>query len=191
MVFSLAVGFLCLELLTGLLSTESLALPDTLWASQVVLVLKNLPASAGEPETGIRPLGREDPPEEGMATHSSILAWRIPWQRSLVGYSPWCCKESGHDWGDLAHTHAVLYYLIYISGLKNTAVSYKKAYLTNFAYLYFFRSFVTPSSSYLLCKVIYTGLGEFSLFSVRKTAQSTWQFPACSPFLPHSADQQR
>ena len=78
MVFSLAVGFLCLELLTGLLSTESLALPDTLWASQVVLVLKNLPASAGEPETGIRPLGREDPPEEGMATHSSILAWRIP-----------------------------------------------------------------------------------------------------------------
>ena len=80
MVFSLAVGFLCLELLTGLLSTptESLALPDTLWASQVMLVLKNLPSSAGEPETRIRPLGREDPLEEGTATHSSILAWRIP-----------------------------------------------------------------------------------------------------------------
>ena len=28
-----------------------------------------------------------------MATHSSILAWKIP-QRSLAGYSPWCCKES-------------------------------------------------------------------------------------------------
>ena len=33
-------------------------------------------------------LGREDPLEEGMATHSSILAWRIPRQRSLAGYSP-------------------------------------------------------------------------------------------------------
>ena len=29
-----------------------------------------------------------------MATHSSILAWNIPWQGSLMGYSPWGCKES-------------------------------------------------------------------------------------------------
>ena len=33
------------------------------------------------------------PLEEEMATHSSILAWKIPWQRSLVGYSPWSHKE--------------------------------------------------------------------------------------------------
>ena len=39
-----------------------------------------------------RPLGQEDPLKE-MATHSSILAWKIPWQRSLVGYSPWSHKE--------------------------------------------------------------------------------------------------
>ena len=38
-------------------------------------------------------LGWEDPLEEGMATHSSILAWRIPWTGSLAGYSPWCCKQ--------------------------------------------------------------------------------------------------
>ena len=44
-------------------------------------------------ETRVRSLGWEDPLEKGMATHSSILAWRIP-QRSLVGYSPWGCKES-------------------------------------------------------------------------------------------------
>ena len=39
----------------------------------------------------VQSLGGEDPLEEEMATHSSILAWRIPWtkeQRSLVGYSP-------------------------------------------------------------------------------------------------------
>ena len=39
-------------------------------------------------------LGWEDPLEKGVATHSSIFAWRIPMDRSLVGYSPWGCKES-------------------------------------------------------------------------------------------------
>ena len=39
-------------------------------------------------------LDGEDPLEEEMPTHSSILAWRIHGQRSLVGYSPWGCKES-------------------------------------------------------------------------------------------------
>ena len=34
------------------------------------------------------PLGLEDPLEKGTATHSSILAWRIPWTGSLAGYSP-------------------------------------------------------------------------------------------------------
>ena len=47
--------------------------------SQVVLVAKNLPASAGDISTAGSISGREDPMEEGMATHSSILAWRRPW----------------------------------------------------------------------------------------------------------------
>ena len=38
--------------------------------------IKNLPAMR---ETQVRSLGREDPLEKGMATHSSILVWRIPW----------------------------------------------------------------------------------------------------------------
>ena len=47
-------------------------------------------------ETWVRSLGREDPLEEGMATHSSILAWRIPKATPcrLVGYSHWGCKKS-------------------------------------------------------------------------------------------------
>ena len=44
----------------------------------MVPVVKNLPANAGE-ETRVQSLGQEDPLEEGMTTHSSILAWRIPW----------------------------------------------------------------------------------------------------------------
>ena len=41
--------------------------------------VKNLPAKQETQETWIQSLGQEDPLEEGMATHSSILAWRIPW----------------------------------------------------------------------------------------------------------------
>ena len=55
-------------------------------ASQVVLVIKNLPANAGDVEMRIwLSLGGEDPLEEGMATHSSILAWRIPWTEEPGG----------------------------------------------------------------------------------------------------------
>ena len=46
------------------------------WASLVAQLLKNLPAMG---ETWVRSLGWEDPVEKGQATHSSILAWRIPW----------------------------------------------------------------------------------------------------------------
>ena len=48
-------------------------------ASQVVLVVKNLPANAGDVRGAGSILGWEDPLEVGMATHSSILAWRSPW----------------------------------------------------------------------------------------------------------------
>ena len=49
-----------------------------LWASLVAQTVKNLPAMW---ETQVRSLGWEDPLEEGMATHSRILAWRIPMDR--------------------------------------------------------------------------------------------------------------
>ena len=48
-------------------------------ASQVAVVVKNPPASAGDARDVGSISGREDPLEEGMATYSSILAWRIPW----------------------------------------------------------------------------------------------------------------
>ena len=63
--------------------------PQTKGASQVALVVNNLPASAGVAEDlGLIP-GSEDLLEEGMPTHSSTLTWRIPWtERSLAGCSP-------------------------------------------------------------------------------------------------------
>jgi len=52
---------------------------------------------------GVQSQGREDPLEEGMATHSSILAWRIPWTEEPGGLQSVESQESGHDWSDLAH----------------------------------------------------------------------------------------
>ena len=52
-----------------------------------MLVVKNPPAKAGDIEMWVQSLGREDCLKEGMATYSSILAWRIHGQRSLEGYS--------------------------------------------------------------------------------------------------------
>ena len=49
------------------------------WASQAALVVKNPPASAGGTRNVGSIPGSEDPLEEGMATHFSILAWRMPW----------------------------------------------------------------------------------------------------------------
>ena len=45
----------------------------------MVLVVKNLPANAGDSRDAGSSLGHENPLEEEMATHSSILAWDIPW----------------------------------------------------------------------------------------------------------------
>ena len=51
-------------------------------ASLVAQMVKSLPTMW---ETQVRSLGQEDPPEKGLATHSSILVWRIPWTEDPVG----------------------------------------------------------------------------------------------------------
>ena len=62
-------------------------------SSQMAQWVKNPLAMQEMLETRVLSLGWEDPLEEDMATHSSILAWRIPWTEELVGYSPWSRKE--------------------------------------------------------------------------------------------------
>ena len=61
----------------------------------VVLVVKNPPANIGDIETWVWSMGQQDPLKKGMATLSSILAWRIPWTDEPGGlYSPWGHTES-------------------------------------------------------------------------------------------------
>ena len=74
---------------------------------------KESACNAGDP--GSIP-GREDPVEKGMATHSSILAWRIPWQRSLVGYRPWVA-QSGTQLSNLTLFHTCHLFLCLLSSV--------------------------------------------------------------------------
>ena len=68
-------------------------------ASLVAQLVKNLPAI---PETWVRSPDQEDPLEKGMAAHSSILDWKIPWTEEPGGYSPWGRRvrhEAAAAWG--------------------------------------------------------------------------------------------
>ena len=58
-------------------------------------VVKNPPAMQEMQEMQVQSLSWEDPLENEIATHSSILAWKSHGQRSLAGYSPWGHKGSG------------------------------------------------------------------------------------------------
>ena len=65
------------ETLLGRSPREGIGYPlQYSWTSLVAQLVKNLPTMQ---ETWVRSLGWKDPLEKGMATHSSILAWRIPW----------------------------------------------------------------------------------------------------------------
>ena len=79
---------------------------SVIWASLVAQRLKRLPAMQ---ETQVRSLGREDPLEKEMATHSSTLAGESHGQGSLVGYSPQGRKES--DTTEWLHFHFLWYVL--------------------------------------------------------------------------------
>ena len=48
-------------------------------------------------EMWVRPLSLEDPLQKEMATHSSILAWEIPWTEEPGGDNPWGHKRGGHN----------------------------------------------------------------------------------------------
>ena len=63
-------------------------------SSLVAQRIKRLPAMR---ETGVQSLGWEDPLEKEMATHSSILAWRIPWTEEPGGLQSTGSQRVGHD----------------------------------------------------------------------------------------------
>ena len=83
--------------------------------------VKNLPATQEMQEIWVRTLGQEDPLEKGMATHSRILAWRIPWTEE-PGRLQSMELQVRHDWSDWTHTH------IHINIINIAHTTYSKSF---------------------------------------------------------------
>ena len=73
----------------------------TSWTSLVAQTVKRLPTMQ---ETWVRSLGQDDPLEKEMATHSSSLAWKIPWTEEPGRLQSMGSQRVGHDWATLLHT---------------------------------------------------------------------------------------
>ena len=93
--------------------TVCISLP-TLPASLVPQTVKNLPAAR---ETRVWSLDWEDPMEKGMATHSSILAWEIPWTEEPGGLQPMGSQFRLSDWATNTATHRDLKYNTWVCAL--------------------------------------------------------------------------
>ena len=99
-----------------------------IWASLVVQIVKNPPARW---ETWVWSLGWEDPLEKGTATHSSILAWKIPWTERPGGLQSMGSQRVRHDLATFTYNH--IYPYIY-SHIQNE-FSFKCTFVRLFNYL--------------------------------------------------------
>ena len=77
-----------------------------IWATLVAQTVKNLPVRQ---DTQLRSLGQEDPLEKGMATHSSNLAWRIPWTELPGGLQYMGSQRVGHHWATNTFTFIIIW----------------------------------------------------------------------------------
>ena len=76
-----------------------------IWMS-INKIIKNLPVMW---ETRVWSLGQEDTLEKEMATHSSILAWKIPWTEESGGLQSMGVQRIGHDWATNTYTiHSII-----------------------------------------------------------------------------------
>ena len=81
----------------------------------VAQTVKNLPAIR---ETQVRSLGWEDPLEKEIASHSSILPWRIPWTEEPGGLQSIGLQKVGHDWATMQQQQFIILTVLEIRGLK-------------------------------------------------------------------------
>ena len=110
--------------------------------------LRRLPAMQ---ETRVRSLGREDPLVKEMATHSSTLAWRIPWREEPGGLQSMGSQRVGHDWAtSLFHFHQAMTYIIFCnsvtSSLKLFSFSFMRSWETHWNYLEIILSYLNWES---------------------------------------------
>ena len=97
---------LCMYVCDLSLSIYIISVYPYLWVSLVAQMVKNLPEMQ---ETWVWSLNWEDSLEKGMATHSSILAWRIPWTKKPGRLQSMWLQRVGHDWVTHTSLHPYLY----------------------------------------------------------------------------------
>ena len=144
------------------------------WASLVAQTVKNPPAVR---ETWIRSLGQEDPLEEGMATRSSILAWRITWTEEPGQLQSIGSQRVRHDWNVLADrqwlSQAQCRHFTWLSALNNCSLLRLPQYLWNMVHTCFVlkRIFIVGISTALVGQNLFirgrksTRIPVFSLVS--------------------------
>ena len=93
--------------------------------------VKNLPAMQELQETWLWSLGQEDPLEEEMATHSSILAWRIPWTEEPGELQSTGSQRVVHNWSNLAHTHFYNTFPSYFLAKSSTTILLIRSQICN------------------------------------------------------------
>ena len=124
------LSFLLLELLWGLsccASLWSLSLLSLVfslfWFTTAFFVAQRLKCLPGMQETWVWSLGWEDPLEKEMATHSSALAWRIPWREEPGRLQSMGLQRVGHDWVTLLYL--LPFYIWIVIAESSTSLSTK------------------------------------------------------------------
>ena len=85
-------------------STKNSKLLIMAWETLIVQQVKNLLAVQEMREMWVQSLGQEDALEEGVATHTSILVWRIPWTEQPGRLQSMGLQRVRHNWRNLAHS---------------------------------------------------------------------------------------
>ena len=101
-------------------------------------------------ETQVRSLGWEDPLEKEMATHSNILAWKIPWTEEHGRLQSMGSQRVGHDWATSLHLHCWMQFFLYnsINIFSSSWLKYSPYHsLLVFSLFLCFNSLISPRKS--------------------------------------------
>ena len=97
-------------------------------------------------ETGVQSLAQEDPLEEDMTTHSSVLAWRIPWTEEPGGLQSIGSQRLRQDWSNLASMHTYRHICFSFKCKRCFCMkNYENfSFLRNYSYDQYIKSFLNP-----------------------------------------------